>query len=81
MNKFVPKDNGDLRGEVELTPNSITYTQQYAKYQYHGMREDGSHIVRNYTTPGTGPYWDKRMVSADMPKIIKEIEELIRKGY
>lgn len=26
----------------------------YAAYQERGMRFDGSHVVRNYTTPGTG---------------------------
>ena len=39
------------------------------------MREDGSRPVRNYTTPGTGPYWDKRMVSVDMPDIVKRIQD------
>lgn len=81
MTRFVPKDNGDLRGEVELEPGRIVYTQKYARYQYYGVREDGSHVVRNYTTPGTGPYWDKRMVSAYMPIIEEEVRNFIKKGY
>ena len=63
MDKYVPKDEGNLRTIVDIQPNSITYESPYARYQYYGEREDGSHKVINYTTPGTGPYWDKRMIS------------------
>ena len=31
--------------------------QVYAGYQYFGIRADGTHKVRNYTTPGTGKLW------------------------
>lgn len=34
----------------------------------------------NYTKAGTGPYWDKRMVSAEMQKIEKEMEIYIKRG-
>lgn len=75
MTKYVPKDEGNLRTIVDITPNSITYESPYARYQYYGMREDGTHKVRHYTTPGTGTYWDKRMVSADMKKITREVQK------
>lgn len=29
---------------------------------------------------GTGPYWDKRMVSAEMQDVIKEVQNFIDKG-
>jgi len=29
----------------------------YARYQEFGQRADGSHVVRNYTTPGTGAHY------------------------
>ena len=29
---------------------------------------------------GTGPYWDKRMVSAEINDIIKECQEYIKRG-
>lgn len=51
MDKYVPKDIGNLRLIVREDANSITYQSSYARYQYKGMREDGSHVVRNYTTP------------------------------
>lgn len=77
MDKYVPKRNGDLRTIVDLRTNSITYQSPYASYQYYGERQDGSHKVSNYTTPGTGPYWDKRMISADIDKVIQQVEEYI----
>ena len=78
MDKYIPKDNGLLREIVTLTSNSITYEQEYAHAQYIGEVNGGK--VVNYTTPGTGPYWDKRMVSAEMQDIVKEVQDFIDKG-
>ena len=77
MDKYVPKDEGNLRTIVDIESDSITYESPYARYQYYGMRDDGTHVVQNYTTPGTGPYWDKRMVSAEMQDVIKEVQNYI----
>lgn len=77
MDKYVPKDEGNLRTIVDIESNSITYESPYARYQYYGMREDGTHVVKNYTTPGTGTYWDKRMVSAEMQDVVKEVQDYI----
>ena len=79
MDKYVPKDEGNLRTNVSITADSITYESPYAKYQYRGMREDGSRVVKNYTTPGTGPYWDKRMVSAEIDDVVKEVQDYARR--
>lgn len=78
MDKYVPKDMGTLRETVTLTSNSITYEQPYAHAQYIGEVNGGK--VVNYTTPGTGPYWDKRMVSADMQNVVAEVQDFIDKG-
>lgn len=80
MDKYVPKDNGDLRTNIDIRDKSITYESPYARYQYYGVREDGTHEVHNYTTPGTGPYWDKRMVSAEMNDLVKEVQDYINHG-
>lgn len=77
MDKYVPQDSGDLRTIVDIKSDSITYESNYAEYQYYGMRKDGTHVVKNYTTPGTGPYWDKRMVSAEMENVVKEVQKYI----
>ena len=73
MDKFVPMREGNLR-QYKIEGNQIIYDQPYARYQYHGIRADGTHKVKHYTTPGTGPYWDKRMESADLPSIIKRVQ-------
>ena len=82
MDKFVPKDNGDLRNEVTIRTNSITYEMPYAHYQYKGIREDGTHEInsKNYTTTGTGPYWDEKMITADKDKVIRQVENFVRRN-
>lgn len=81
MDKYVPQNEGNLRTNVDLSnPQYIIYESPYAHYQYLGMREDGTHIVKNYTTPGTGPYWDKRMESAEIRDVIRETQEYINRG-
>ena len=84
MDRYVPY-SGDtgrihLRENVSFTTDSITYESPYAGYQYYGMRKDGSHVVRNYTTPGTGPYWDKRMVSAEIDDVVSEVQNHFNRG-
>lgn len=79
MDKYVPMDEGNLRTNVDIKSNSITYESPYAKYQYKGMRDDGSRVVKNYTTPGTGPYWDKRMKSVEMDEVVKEVQDYARR--
>jgi len=73
MDKYVPKDEGNLR-LYKIEGNYIVYDQPYAKYQYYGIRGDGTHKVQHYTTSGTGPYWDRRMVSVDLPNIVARIQ-------
>lgn len=81
MDKYVPMDEGNLRINVDLSdPTKIVYQSPYARYQYYGVREDGTRIVQNYTTPGTGTYWDKRMMSAEIQDVIKEVQDFIKHG-
>ena len=78
MDKYVPKDTGVLRENVTIDSNSITYEQPYAHAQYIGEVNGGT--VVNYTTPGTGSYWDERMKSADMQNVVAEVQDFINKG-
>ena len=80
IDKYVPMDEGNLRINANVKADSITYESPYARYQYYGVREDGSRPVKNYTTPGTGPYWDKRMVSAEMQDVVKEVQSYVNRG-
>lgn len=74
MDKYVPMDNGDLRTNVDIQSDSITYESPYARAQYVGYTKGP---VVNYTTPGTGPYWDERMKSAEMKDIVKEVQDYV----
>lgn len=58
----VPQKDGTLKSSGEhirigRLHRRVQYgdkgAQAYASYQHRGMRKDGSHIVRNYTTSGT----------------------------
>lgn len=82
MDKYVPQGaTGNLRTIVDLSnPQYILYEMPYAKYQYKGMREDGTRVVKNYTTPGTGSYWDRRMVSVEMQDVVRETQNYIKYG-
>lgn len=74
MNKFVPMDTGDLRNIVDKGVDYITYEVPYAHYQFVNQFPE-----ENYTTPGTGPYWDKRMWSVKKDEILKEVQDEVRK--
>lgn len=79
MDKYIPYEPeiGALRTVVDKGTDYITYESDYASYQYHGQRQDGTHVVKNYTTPGTGPYWDERMKSAEMDLVVKETQRYV----
>lgn len=78
MDKYVPKDAGVLRENVTLETDKIIYEQRYAHAQYVGVVNDSE--VKNYTTPGTGSYWDERMTSAEMDDVVKEVQDFIDGG-
>jgi hypothetical protein len=78
MDKYVPKDIGNLRDNVDKGADYITYESPYAHAQYVGV-VNGS-PVNNYTTGGTGPYWDKKMVTAEMQDVIKEVQDYVNRG-
>lgn len=79
MDKYVPMRDNNLRKIVVLDNESVTYASPYASYQYYGKRQDGTHEINpeNYTTPGTGPFWDERMKSADMDTLVKQMQDFI----
>lgn len=57
-----PKKIGILRTEVkrEVTQKKdsvvgeLEYEMPYAAYQHRGKRQSGSHVVKNYSEPGSG---------------------------
>lgn len=58
----IPKQEGTLRDigridKVDTGGRDLVWSNVYAAYQWYGMRVDGTHVVKNYTTPGTGKMW------------------------
>lgn len=78
MDKYVPKRDKTLRNSARVEgANMITYSTPYVYYQYYGEREDGSHKVQHYTTPGTRHHWDELMIANDMDDILDEVAQVI----
>ena len=86
MDKYVPMREGTLAETViidgeptrNVTSDSITYTQIYAKYVYNGISKSGKPL--NYSTDKHSlatHHWDKAMVSAEMQDVVKEVQEYI----
>lgn len=78
-----PKKEGDLRKLVLISSKAhangakatILWDRKYAQYQERGMRKDGSHKVRNYTTPGTGPHYAENAVKKKIKHFSKYVEQ------
>ena len=72
-----PMLSSQLRRNVTKTVVPETYTgtiiwrQPYAAYQERGMRADGTHVVKNYTTPGTGKDFAKNAVKETLKHVEK----------
>ena len=80
-NNITPLKNNALRTSVlktmpTKTRGVIEWRVPYAAYQERGMRADGTHVVQNYTTPGTGKEYAKRSVEATM----KNFQEIAKQG-
>lgn len=77
MDKYIPyrPHQGDhLRENKDIGVNYIKYEMPYAHAQYIGYTKGP---VNNYTTPGTGTYWDKKMWSAEKSEVIAEVQKYI----
>lgn len=55
LSRDVLKSVTGLHGEIE-------WRKGYAEYQERGKRKDGSHKIRHYTTPGTGPHYAENAI-------------------
>lgn len=91
MDKYVPMDEGILANTVvsggsvtgNVKTNSIHYEQPYARYVYYGQRQDGTHVIKNYSKdkhPLAGSYWDRKMVSAEFEDVIEEVQNFLKRG-
>lgn len=58
MDKYVPRETGALRDNVDLQADSITYQSPYAHYMYIGHQYVMANGKSAYYTPEYG-YWSK----------------------
>lgn len=92
MEKYVPYREGNLRRVVTTTASSVTYEMPYAHYQYQGILYVDPDTKSSYakkdaikiptSTPlkyhgGGGSHWDKKMVSAEIGDVVKEVQQYI----
>ena len=54
--EHILRDIGRIE-EVDFGRRDLVWSNVYAAYQWYGMRVDGTHVVENYTTLGTGKAW------------------------
>lgn len=69
---YIPKAEGILRdaGRIEQGDDCayLVWNNVYAAYQWYGVRADGTHEVKHYTTAGTGTAWVDQAESANREK-------------
>jgi len=80
MDKYVPysgdnQNRDHLREEVTEEVDRIIYELPYAHAQYVGYTTGP---VENYTTPGTGPYWDEMMLTAERGDLLKDVAKYVK---
>lgn len=88
MDPFVPFDEGSLAETViqggqptrNVTANTITYEQPYAKVVYYGIRNGKSIIIHPDKHAKATTYWDKHMWTAKGQDIVKRVQEYVNRG-
>lgn len=59
---------------------SAFYSPDYGFWSIKGGKKVLTDIDLEYHTPGTGSYWNEKMMSAEGKKLRRKVEKFIRKG-
>ena len=59
---------------------SAFYSPEYGFWSKKNLKKELTNDDLVYHTAGTGSHWDKKMWSAEGKKVIKKVEEFIKKG-
>lgn len=62
------------------TKKGAFYSEDYGFWSRKGITKEPTNTDLNYTKAGTGSYWDKKMISADIKNIENEVREYVKKG-
>lgn len=66
--------------KLDTGERDLVWSNVYAAYQWYGMRVDGTHVVENYTTPGTGKAWVDTARAENKDKWDKVAQNAFAKG-
>lgn len=58
----------------------VGFNTPYAAYLHEGMRQDGSHVVMNWTLEGSGPKYLETPLLANRDRYIQIIVDAIKRG-
>lgn len=64
----------------DMIQGTVIFDGPYAAYQHEGMRRDGTHVVKNYTTPGTGAKYIEAKLHGHPQKYIQIVAESIKRN-
>ncbi len=62
------------------TEKGAFYNENYGFWSRPNTKKKPTDIDLKYRKAGTGPYWDKKMVSSEMSQIEKETSDYIKRG-
>ena len=83
--EFIPEAEGTLKdsGYLYSIPEEgkCIWETPYAKYQWYGMRKDGSYKVKNYTTEGTGMMWAVKATDTYQKELQQVAQNAFTKGF
>lgn len=77
MDKYLPFDTGTLAKTVTEEPKAVIYNQQYSNVVYYGIRNGKALNYQLDKHPLAGPYWDRRMVSAEIETVVDEVRKYV----
>ena len=82
-------ESEDARGHATESPEHsdrnrivgvVGFNAPYAAYQHEGRREDGTHVVKQHTTAGTGTKFLERPLIDNSDRYLKIVAQSVRKA-
>lgn len=83
--QYIPKSRSVLRDSGTITKEKkgvrfLVWRTVYALYQWYGVRADGTHRVKHYTTRGTGTQWVEKAKSQNLSSWNEVAQNAFTKG-
>lgn len=78
-NRSILRDSGSIKKEKKGV-RFLVWRTVYALYQWYGVRTDGTHRVKKYTTRGTGTQWVEKAKAKRLSAWTKVVKNAFAKG-